>query len=185
MRLRLGGLAAAVLLAAAPAMADQWTIDPGTSLLAFTGSQSGAAFDGRFTRWRADIDFDPARPSAGHVVVVVDMNSAVTGDITRDQSLPQADWFDLQRFPEARFEAREFRPLGGNAFEAPGDLTIRGVRKPAALRFTLDIDGAVAHAKGRLAILRSDFGVGQGAWKSDQIVGLEVGVIVDVTARRR
>lgn len=171
--------------AAAPAGAAQWAVEPGTSLLSFTGSQSGMSFDGRFTRWRAEIDFDPARPSAGHVLAVIDMKSAVTGDDSRDQSLPQKDWFDQRSFPEARFEAREFRPLGGNAFEAPGELTIRGVSKPVALRFTLDIDGPLAHAKGRLVIMRNDFGVGQGPWSSDQLVGLAVGVAFDVTARRQ
>ena len=174
-----------VLGAANPAAAASWVVDAGQSRLGFVGKQSGTAFDGRFTNWHADIDFDPAKPAVGHAVVTIDMASAVTGDATRDQSLPQADWFSVKAFPEARFEAREFRARGGNAFEASGDLTIRGVKKPVVLPFTLDIDADVAHAKGRLAILRTDFGVGQGAWSDGQMVGLDVDVTIDLTARRR
>lgn len=167
------------------ASAASWVVETGQSRLGFAGNQSGTVFEGRFTNWQADIDFDPARPAAGHAVVTIDMASAVTGDATRDQSLPQADWFAVKAFPQARFEAREFRARGGNAFETSGDLTIRGVKKPVVLPFTLDIDGDVAHAKGRLSLLRTDFGVGQGAWSTAEMVGLEVSVTIDLTARRR
>lgn len=169
---------------AARAEAAGWIVDAGQSRLGFTGSQSGAAFQGHFTRWQADIDFDPAHPEAAQLVVVIAMASAVTGDATRDQALPQADWFDVGRFPEARFQAHGFRPLGGTAFEASGALTIRGVSKPVLLPFTLEIHDRLAHARGQLAVLRSDFGVGQGAWSDGQMVALQVGVDFDLTARR-
>lgn len=183
---RLAGAALAVFLAgAAPLHAADWRVDPAKSTLGFTGSQSGQSFDGRFSRWDATISFDPAHPESGHARVVIDMASAATGDRQRDAALPESDWFDIKAFPQAVFEATSFRPRGGNAYDAVGSLTIRGIRKDVVLPFTLDIAGDAAHAQGRLPLLRTDYGVGQGDWSNGQWVGLDVAVTVDLTAVRQ
>ncbi len=182
-------LAAAIALASHQAHAAQWAVDMGHSTLGFTGSQGGSSFTGRFTRWQAEIDFDPADPAAGHARVVIDMASAATGDAQKDEALPQADWFEVKRFPQAVFVATGFRAKGGNAYDAVGTLTIRGLKKDVVLPFTLDLEPAPdpvhAHAVGRLPLVRTDYGVGQGAWSSGQIVGLEVVVTLDLVATRQ
>jgi cytochrome b561/polyisoprenoid-binding protein YceI len=178
-------VAAAVAGVGGTAHAADWAVDFGASRLGFAGVQSGSPFEGRFTRWQADIAFDPADPAGGHARIAIDMTSAVTGDKQKDESLPQSDWFDAKAFPQALFEASGFRAKGGNAYEAEGSLSIRGVRKTVVLPFTLDISGDTAHARGKLDLLRTDYGVGQGAWSDGSIVALAVAVTVDVTAKRR
>lgn len=175
-------LLAAALMGIPSAQAAQWSVDAAKSRLGFVGSQGGAPFEGSFSRWSARIDFDPAKPAAALVEVDIDMTSAKTGDAQKDQSLPSADWFDAKGFPKAHFEAKGFTPKGGTAFEAPGTLTIRGMGKAVTLPFTLEIKDGQAHAKGRLDIVRSDFGVGQGEWKSGDMVALQVSVVFDVAA---
>jgi polyisoprenoid-binding protein YceI len=180
-------LAAAMLSFAAvlqPAAAANWTVDNGKSILGFIGTQSGASFEGHFTKWQAQIDFDPAKPASGHALVTIDMSSATTGDSQKDQSLPQSDWFNVKSFPQATFEATNFRAKGGNAFEAAGTLTIRGIKKDVLLPFTFETDGNSGHAKGKLDLLRTDFGVGQGDWASGDMVGLSVSVTVDIRASK-
>lgn len=178
-------LAAAILLWSVSAHAAEWTIDSGKSRLGFVGSQGGSPFEGRFTRWTARIDFDPANPGAGKAVVDIDMASATTGDRQKDESLPQGEWFDIRAFPQARFEAASFRAKGGNAFEAVGSLTIRGIRKDVVLPFTLDTAGNSAQARGRLPLIRTDYGIGQGPWKTGETVALDVAVTLDLTATRK
>lgn len=175
----------ALSLLATPAFAASWTIDAAKSGLGFTGSQSGSAFSGKFARWDGKIDFDPANPATGHALITIDMTSAATGDKQKDESLPQSDWFDVKSFPKAVFEATSFRAKGGNAYEAVGKLTIRNQSKDVVMPFTLDVTGDQAHAKGHLDILRGDYGVGQGSWKSAEFVALEVGVAFDLTATRQ
>ena len=197
-RARSGALAAAILAAgllvspgqptAATAdgvqAAGAWVVDPAHSHLGFSGTQLGAPFKGEFHTYDAVIAFDPAHPENAHVTVGIDMASARTGDTQRDTALPQADWFDTARFPKATFEATGFHPKGNGAWEAPGTLSIRGVRQEVVLPFTLSLDGATAHAKGRLELTRTSFGVGQGTWSSGQWVALEVGVDLDLIATR-
>ncbi|PKU24189.1 YceI family protein [Telmatospirillum siberiense] len=183
--IRMTAVALACLLAAAPsAMAATWTVDTAKSSLGFAGSQSGTPFEGHFGKWQAQIDFDPANPASGHAVVTIDMGSAVTGDPQKDQSLPQSDWFNVKSFPQATFEATSFRARGGNAYEAVGSLSIRGIKKDVVLPFTFETEGSSGHAKGRLELLRTDYGVGQGEWSSGQMVGLSVAVIVDLRASK-
>ena len=179
-------LAALVMAAfgATPAEAFSWKLDAAKSQLGFSGTQTGAAFTGRFTRFSAQIDFDPDHPETSRIVVAVDLASAVTGDTQRDGALPQADWFDIAQFPQAKFVSTAIRKTGANAYAAAGTLTLRGVAKPIVLPFTLAISGSAAHAKGHLNLVRTTFGVGQGAWSSGQWVALDVGVDIDIVATR-
>jgi polyisoprenoid-binding protein YceI len=167
---------------ATPALAANWTVQPDKSHLGFSGTQTGAPFKGSFGKWTAEIAFDPAHPEAAHAKVTIDLASARTGDTQRDTALPEADWFDVKHFPQATFEATGFAANVGDAYEAAGRLTIRGVAKDVVLPFTLAIAGDNATAKGHLNLLRTAFGVGQGPWTSGEWVALEVGVDFDLVA---
>ncbi|MBS1092211.1 YceI family protein [Gluconobacter sp. Dm-74] len=171
-------------LAATPVLAADWTIDPAHSTIGFSGTQTGNAFTGHFGKFDGTISFDPAHPEEGHAKITIDVASATTADKQRDAAMPGSDWFNVASFPTATFEARSFRAKGGNAYEAVGTLTIRGVSRPETLPFTLDISGQTAHAKGHLDLIRSIFGVGQGPWATGQWVALQVGVSIDVTANQ-
>ena len=184
-RMILGLLGLLACADAGHAEAATWTVDPAKSTLAFTGSQTGEAFKGRFKTWTAAIDFDPAKPAAAHVAVAIDMASATTEEPQKDAALPEADWFAVSQFAKATFEADGFTPKGGDAYEAKGKLTLRGIAKDVTLPFTLTISGDTAHAVGTVKVLRTDFGVGQGQWANDQMVGLDVGVDVDLVATRK
>lgn len=179
-------LAVAVALASpGAAHAADWTVDPARSRLEFSGTQTGAPFTGRFGTWSATIAFDPAKPEAGHVAATIDLASAKTGDAQKDEAMPGGDWLDAGRLAQARFEATGFRPKGGDAYETTGTLTLRAVSKDVVLPFTLTLGGQEAHAVGKATILRTDFGVGQGAWADGGMVGLDVEVSFDLVATRK
>jgi len=173
------------LALAHPASAAGWSVDPAKSELGFSAIQSGRTFEGRFKNWQADILFDPANLAASRVKVLIDMASASTADRQRDASLPESDWFDTKKFPQATFEAANFTAKGGNKFEAVGTLEIRGFKKNVTLPFTLDIAGDAAHAVGKLDILRTDYGVGQGEWTDGSVVGLTVSIAFDLSAKKK
>jgi polyisoprenoid-binding protein YceI len=177
-------LLAALSLLATPTLAADWTVDVPHSRLGFSGIQNGAPFQGSFGKWTAEIAFDPAHPDTGHAKVTIDLASAKTGDVQRDGALPQAEWFDVKAFPQATFEATGFVATGGDAYEAPGKLTIRGITEDVVLPFTLTVTGDKAAAKGHLSLVRTGFGVGQGVWATAEWVGLEVGVDIDLTASK-
>ena len=178
-------LTTALGLAAGPAFAATWTVDPAKSTLGFSGTQTGEGFSGTFKTWTGTIDYDPAHPEAAHVLINIDAASAATGDPQRDEAMPGEDWFDAAKAPKATFEATGFTPKGGDAFETTGKLMLRGIAKDVTLPFSLKLDGDTAHAVGKANLVRTTWGVGQGSWATDQYVGFGVDVTVDLTAKRQ
>ena len=178
-------LAAVSLATAAPALAapSTWTVDP-ASKLTFQGAMNGQAFNGTFRRWSAQIVFDPKALGASKAVVNVNVASAATGDADRDQALPTDDWLAASKFAQATFVTRDFRDLGGGKYAADGDLTIRGVKQAVMLPFTLAISGDTARMNGAIVLNRTAFGVGQGQWKTGEVVDTKVTVNVALTAHR-
>jgi polyisoprenoid-binding protein YceI len=183
-RLSILSLAVAALLLSGPVAASDWKVIAAKSRLGFEGTAAGISFKGSFGRWQARISFDAAEAGRGRAVVTVDMTSAETGDAQKDEALPKGEWFDTKTFPTATFEVRSFRAKGGTSYEALATLRIRNVKKDVVVPTTIDIAGDTLHASGRLDLVRTDYGVGQGSWTSGQWVGLRVAASFDVTAAR-
>jgi polyisoprenoid-binding protein YceI len=198
MRWTAGGrsIVAAVALIAtmpAPQAADAiaWTVDPANSSITFTGRQMGAPSKGRFKSFTAKVDFDPANLAASAVEATIDLASAETGNPDIDKELKQPKWFDVARFPTARFVTTLLRAKGDKRYEAVARLTIRDVTAEVMLPFTLEMaqdsvspDLWLAHAVGDLVISRSKFGIGRDEWLDTTIVADAVTIRIDVVARR-
>jgi polyisoprenoid-binding protein YceI len=177
----LSAIASAALAAPPPA----WIADKAASSIRFSSSFNGAAFSGAFSRWDADIRFDPANLAASSVAVSIDVASAATGDADRDQALPTPAFFSAARFPRATFTAHAFTSLGGNRFNATGTLMLRGIARPLILPFTLTIAGGQAKMNAAIAVNRLAFGVGQDEWRKTDALPAAVNVAIALTARRR
>ncbi|MET0363739.1 MAG: YceI family protein [Sphingobium sp.] len=178
---------ACILLSAAPALAAPapgWTVDKAQSRVAFTAAMNGQAFNGTFRRFDARILFDPANLAGSSVSATIDMASAVTGDQSRDESLPTADWFAVSSFPRATFVAKSFKAVGKGRFQAAGTLTIRNVSRPVVLPFQLAITGNAAAMQGALTIDRRWFGVGQGQFAGVESVAANVTVKIAIKATK-
>ncbi len=160
-----------------------WTVASG-GRLGFTARWNGEAVDGRFDRWRAAIRFSPDALAKSTIRVTVDLASADTGDGQRDDSLKSSDFFDVGAHPSAVFTARDIRHLGGDRYEARGTLDLRGVSKPATLRFTLRIDGDRARVAGTARVDRTAFGVGQGEWAATDAIAAAVDIAFSFKATR-
>ena len=162
---------------------DAWRIDPGASSVMFTGRQGEDEFTGRFGTFDAQIRLDPDDPTGAMIVAAVDLGSVDAGSDDRNQSLPEAGWFDIARFPQATFRSSVVREVADGAYEADGALTIKGVSRDATMPFTLDIAGdGRAVADGQITLDRSDFGIGQGDFAGPEWVDTEVTVSVHVEA---
>lgn len=173
------------ILAPVQQAASNWIVDKAASSLGFEVVVNGQTVVGHFSQWSALIDFDPQHLADARVEVRVDTGSATTQDDTRDQMLPTPDWFDRAVFPQAGFHADKIVSLGGNNYEADGDLKIRGTDKPVVLRFTLDIVGSKATMSASLPLDRTAFGVGQGQWAGTDSVAGTVTVKVALVAHTR
>jgi polyisoprenoid-binding protein YceI len=90
--------------------------------------------------------------------------------------MAEPDWFDFKTHPLARYQANEFQALSGGEYLANGRLELKGVTHPVPVKFTWQVlDGKVA-LNGQASIPRLDFGIGEGDWATDEIIGLLVDV---------
>jgi polyisoprenoid-binding protein YceI len=177
-------LVAASLCATVAQAAPVWTVDKAASKVGFTSAMNGEAFAGSFKRYDAQIAFDPKDLKGSKAVISIDMASALTGEATRDESLPTADWFNAAKFPRATFITRSFKDLGGGNYAAEGDLSLKGVSKPIVLPFTLAISGDTAKMTSAIIVNRLVFGIGQGQWKTEDAIPARVTVRIALMAKR-
>lgn len=171
----------------AAAAVPSWRVDPRASSIGFGYKyidESGETpFTGRFTRWSADIRFDPNDLEHSSVVVRIETASASTGVAAHDGALPGPGWFNSAAQPTATFRSTRIRSRGDGRYEARGDLTIRGETKSVNLPFTLTIEGNRASMSGSTRIDRRDFDIGDpGA--GDDLISREIDITVRVDATR-
>jgi polyisoprenoid-binding protein YceI len=173
---------AATTATTAAATAPQWRVDPRASSLGFASSVDDTAFRGVFTRWTADIRFDPANLARSSIRVVVDPASASSGLAERDRELQKPDWFDTGRHRQVTFQSTSIRNVAAGRYEAAGTLTVKGRATPATLPFALTIAGTTADAQGALTLNRTTLGLGAGV--ATALVPAETAVTFRVRASR-
>jgi polyisoprenoid-binding protein YceI len=170
------------LLSASIAHAAAWNVDATNSTITFAGTQAGDAFHGSFKKFTPVIEFDPAHPERGKISVMVDITSATIDDKDKQAALPTDDWFAARQFPTAQFQSTAIRATTPHRYEAMGDLTLRGIRKPITLAFQLTPHGTASKADGSVTLNRGDFGIGQGQWATDQWIAYPVVVTFSIVA---
>ncbi len=136
---------------------------------------------GRFNRFEATLDFDPAQPAAARLTVLIDPASIDFNLPKFEEDLRGPDWFDVARFPQARFESRSIAITGEKTGQVTGDLTLHGATTPVTLEVTFN-GGADSLLTGRYTLgfaatgtlSRSTFGLGAYAPAVGDEVTLEI-----------
>ncbi|MES2894423.1 MAG: YceI family protein [Pseudomonadota bacterium] len=187
--------------AAAPAVTNTalpgaYIIDPDHTSVTFRANHLGLSkYTARFTKVGADLQFDPANPSAMSVSATIDPRSLETdyskpATVDFDAELAGPSWLDAAKFPQIAFKSTKVEPTGPNTAKVTGDLSLHGVTKPVILDVTfnggmapnaMDPAGSRIGFSARGALKRSDFGVSYGipAPGSNFGVGDEVEVIIE------
>ncbi len=170
--------------------AGNWAVDAAQSSIKFKGGYMGRPFEGRFGKWDAAIQFDPAKPADARIRVAIPTASADAGDPYFNENITQGDWFDAQKHPEAVFEVTQgVEKKSETQYEAAGVLTLKGQAYPVRLPFTLNISGATAKMHGEVTLKRLDLGVGRDtlaeAKGDEEWVQDDVAVVIDVVATRQ
>jgi polyisoprenoid-binding protein YceI len=163
------------LAAAAPApAAGAAQLVPAQSEIAFVSHQMGVPVSGTFSRFDAQVEFDPAHADQGHFVIGVELGSVVlpTADAMREVVKP--GWFDAQHFPRAEFASRSVRAVKPGQYEVAGRLTIKGHGVDVTVPVQLERSGALTLASGTVGVKRLAFAIGDGEWSDTSLVADEV-----------
>ena len=161
--------------------AAEWSTVSSASSVSFSAVQQGSPFEGEFSSFSAQIQFDRSDPASGKIIGVVETGSVRTGDSERDRTLLDREWFDPRNHAESRFESETIEATE-TGFRANGQLTLKGVTQPVTMDFTFEDtgSGATAHFSGTFELERLLFGVGAGFWSDTSWTSNEVTVTVEL-----
>ncbi|MFC3121808.1 YceI family protein [Agaribacter flavus] len=102
----------------------QLSIDESNARMGFSGEHAGMKFEGIFKKWSATLTLPPAENAS--IEASFSVNSAHTGDSTYDETLPEEDWFFVEKFPNANFTSTSIE-LKNNGYLVTGTLTLRNI----------------------------------------------------------
>lgn len=160
-------LAFSLMAGAAVAQPVAYEFDKSHANLSFTYNHLGySTTDGRFGNWEGSLLIDKETPSNSSVEFTIDIDSLDTFWADRDTHLKSADFFDAAKFPQATFKSTKVEQTGEQQLVVTGDLTIKGITKPATLTVNVTAMGEHSMAKKEAAgfavttvLKRSDYGM--------------------------
>jgi len=107
-------------------------------------------------------NIDTAVPANSSIVATVDTASADSSNYQVTGSLPDADWFDSENHPEARFESSSVRQDTDGNLIVTGALTIKGnsVEHTFPMQISPNENGSGNTAKGSFPVSRTSYKLG-------------------------
>ncbi|HYJ86435.1 MAG TPA: YceI family protein [Pyrinomonadaceae bacterium] len=144
---------------------------------------------GKFTDFTVAIVYDDGDVTKSSVNATIKATSVDTGIERRDAHLRNADFFDVEKFPEITFASSRIEKKG-KQLVAHGTFTMRGVAKEIALPFT--INGVSKDPKtgktqlgltARTTVNRRDYGVNFSNPNNPNFLGDQVEIELNIITR--
>jgi polyisoprenoid-binding protein YceI len=171
------------------APAGQYQIDKSHASLLMRVSHMGfSTYTTRFSRFDAQLTFDPSNIPASKLVTTIDASSfemdaapQMCFDIMKGPQM-----LDTVKFPQIVFKSERIRMTGAKSMEISGTLTLRGVTRPVVLTATFNggypgLPNVDPHARigfsAHGSFKRSDFGMVFGIPAPGTTIG--VGDLID------
>jgi polyisoprenoid-binding protein YceI len=174
---------AMLLLASSGAGAQAVLIDK--SEIRFISRQMGVNIEGRFRKWKANVDFRPKDLRKSKAEFEIDLGSIDLASEESEIEVTRPRWFDTARFPVATFHSTGMKDLGGDRYEIAGKLTVKGRVRDEKIPIEVKRDAAGnSVATGEFTIKRLAFDVGNGQWADPTVVADEVVVRVRMVLPR-
>jgi polyisoprenoid-binding protein YceI len=176
----------------APVPAGAYTLDKAHATLLFRVNHlSFSHYTARFSKFDAQLQFDPANLAASNVRVTVDPKSISADNAPEGfmATLAGPEWLDAAKYPQITYRSTKVERTAANGLRIDGQLSLHGVTRPVTLTGTYN-GGYAGHpfdpharigfsAKGMLK--RSEFGVATGipAPGTTMGVGDDVEIIIE------
>ena len=135
----------------------EWKLDPTTSSVSFTADSRLGAVDGVFKKWNIDAKV-PEDLAKGSGRFVVDVASIDTANKRRDDHLRNADFFDVEKFPQAVFTIGEVT-ADESRVTVTGKMTLKDVERAETLVFRRVESDDRLELNGRVIIDRTKYGI--------------------------
>ncbi len=162
-------VAAIISLSAFALIMTNWKIKSDESEIKFSAGRINGSFKGL----KADILFDKEHPEQAKFSASIDASSIATGFFLKNSHAKDA--LGVDEYPAIKFVSTSVSRNGG-AYLAKGNLTMKGITRPATIDFTFDDKGNEGVFKGNLKVIPKDFGINRNGTPKAVMVRLVVPV---------
>jgi polyisoprenoid-binding protein YceI len=125
-----------------------------------------SSVSGKFTDIDGSITFDESAPQNSKVEAIINIKSLATGLPKFNDHLFSKDFFNLDKFAEAKFVSKKVQKIKNKTAEIVGDLTLLGITKEVILIATFNKSAPNPMSQkptigfsAKATINRSDFGM--------------------------
>jgi polyisoprenoid-binding protein YceI len=113
----------------------KWALDPTHSELGFKIKHLMITnVSGFIKNFHVEAETEGTDFSTARVKVTADMSSISTNNEQRDAHLRNADFFEVEKYPELTFVSTKVEKTDDDTFNVHGDLTLKGITKPLTLQ---------------------------------------------------
>lgn len=178
------------ILASAPAHgeAPAWQFDREHSSVFFEIKHIYYITRGVFEEFEGEFRFDPNDLESSRFEITIETDSVNTYHRKRDRHLRSGDFLDTGAYPVMTFKSEQIRHLGGERYEAEGQLTIKDVTRQVVLPFQYlgmrdnpFMEGKlVSGFEARKLVDRLEYNVGSGKYYEMGVIGKDVDILISL-----
>ena len=169
---------------ASPVAGEKYLITSENSKIEFIGAKVTGHHNGSFKKISGTIDY-AGQIEKSRVSITIDSSSLETDTPDLTKHLKTADFFDVAKYPEAKFESTEIKPGGekGASHTVTGNLTLHGVTKSVTFPATITVHPGAITVESSFAINRKDFAINYPG-KTDDLIRDDVALTLHVKATK-
>lgn len=148
-----------VVSASSQSPLGNWRINEKESFIIFVAKNLGLSVSGKISGMQVTGSYQEANVLQSSLTGSIDVATLATGIDLRDNHLKSSDYFDIKKYPKIIFKTKSITSEGG-VLVATGELTIKGVTKEEAIRFTVERKEGARTFTGDITILRKNYELG-------------------------
>lgn len=148
----------------------------GDSEVSFIADVTGDETPGTFADTEVTAGIDTQNPANSSIIAIVNTASLSSNNSQVEGSLPDAEWFDVEGHPQARFESIDISKNADGSLQVSGNLTIKTTTQPISFAMSLADEEGKQVARGEFTIDRRQFDIGMESQDTDEYVGFDVTV---------
>jgi polyisoprenoid-binding protein YceI len=177
--------ATAAAASGTPSVGARYAFSADGSKVGFVGAKVTGKHEGSFGAFTGTITLPGTDVAKGTVTVEIDTASVTTDAEKLTGHLKSSDFFDVERFPKARFTSTAVKTGGdgGASHTLTGNLELHGVTKSITFPATIRASEAGVEVDAEFSIQRKDFGI-EYAGKADDLISDAVLIKLAIRAKK-
>lgn len=166
----------AVAMLAPVAFAEDHKLTGENTTLKFVGSKKDGKHTGQFPKLEGSIVTDGDDHSKTKLTLTIDMTALTSDDAKLTSHLKNADFFEVKKYPEAKFVSTKVEVKGDHEYVITGDLTLHGKTAPITFPLKMEEKDGGHTLTGAWKIDRTKWGITYGKGMINDEVDMSVSI---------